>query len=247
MVIDAPKQKEEEYYEIILGDATEQGGESQPGASSEDLVTKTKLTPPPPETMNPTPSDVKTQEQEESLETPPQSKEEKIDDYQDPQEIENSQEETETQEVPEPDQDKISQEQQTKLAHELVYTTLNQSDSSDTTGTVSTNSKNSDNVDGDSQEGGYTQNPEGIIPEVPGREPIAPIPPLITNYKFEEGTIVVIVKVNEAGDVVEASTTGGTNVSDRATLELVKEHAKKIKFTEGEPNRGPITYKLTVH
>ena len=110
MVIDAPKQKEEEYYEIILGDATEQGGESQPGASSEDLVTKPKLTPAPAETMKPTPSDVKTQEHEESLETPPQSKDEKIDDYQDPQDIENPQEETETQEVPEPDQDKRWQE-----------------------------------------------------------------------------------------------------------------------------------------
>lgn len=248
MVIDAPKQKEEEYYEIIFGDATEQGGESQPGASSEDLVTKKKLTPPPPETMDPTPSDVKTQEHEESLETPPQSEEDKRDDYQDPQEIKNSQEETETQKVPEPNQDSILQEQQKQFAQDLVREAMKQSDSSDTTGTDPTNSENSNNGDGNNQEEIYTQNPEGIIPEVPGRKHIEPIPLLETDYKFQEGTIVVQVTVNEKGEVVEASTTGGTDFFDSTIEELVLEHAKKIKFTEGDDRQiGKITYKLTVH
>lgn len=244
MVIDAPKQKEEEYYEIILGDATEQGGESQPGASSEDLVTKTKLTPPPAETMKPTPNDVKTQEHEESLETPPQSEEEKTDDYQDPQDIENPQEETKTQEVPKPDLDKTLQEQQTENIQIFVDTLMKNSELSDTTRTDTTESEN----DGNNKEDIYTQNPEGIIPEVPGRTHIEPILPLITTYKFQEGTIVVRVTVNEAGEVEDNPITwDGTNVSDEETKKLVLEHAKKIKFTEGERQIGYITYELTVN
>lgn len=239
MVIDAPKQKEEEYYEIILGDATEQGGESQSGASSEELVTKTKLTPPPPETMKTTPSDVKTQEHEESLETPPQSEEEKIDDYQDPQENENHQEETETQDVPEPDEEKRWQEEQTtNMINNHVQNTFTLSEESDSAKTDSTDFSDLEDVE---------DSCEGIIPDVPGRKHIDPIPPLKTTIKFPEGTIVVMVKVNEEGEVTDAWTTDGTDISNNATLQLVLEHAKNIKFTKGDDRQiGKITYKLTV-
>ena len=86
-----------------------------------------------------------------------------------------------------------------------------------------------------------------IILNVSGRKHIAPIPRLETNLEFQEGTIVVRVTVNEKGEVVEATSTAGTNVYDPAIEKEVVEHAKKIKFTEGDREIiGEITYKLTV-
>ena len=61
----------------------------------------------------------------------------------------------------------------------------------------------------------------------------------------EEGKVVVQIRVNAAGDVVEANSVAGTYVNDRQTIQLALDAAKKAKFTRGDSDvMGTITYKF---
>ncbi len=58
----------------------------------------------------------------------------------------------------------------------------------------------------------------------------------------QEGTVIVQIRVNAAGKVVEAKVIGG-DVADRYTLEVALNAAKKARFTEGDGEQiGTITY-----
>ena len=49
--------------------------------------------------------------------------------------------------------------------------------------------------------------------------------------------------MNAAGQVVDARETTGTNISDKQTIQLALDAAKKAKFTEGDHDQiGTITY-----
>lgn len=66
--------------------------------------------------------------------------------------------------------------------------------------------------------------------------------PMPSNNFNQEGKVIVQIRVNPAGKVVEASIVGG-NVSDKQTQQLALDAAKKAKFTEGEGDQvGTITY-----
>ena len=66
--------------------------------------------------------------------------------------------------------------------------------------------------------------------------------PMPSNNFKQEGKVVVQIRVNTAGDVVEAKHVGG-NVNDRQTIQLALDAAKKAKFTEGDAETiGTITY-----
>ena len=58
----------------------------------------------------------------------------------------------------------------------------------------------------------------------------------------QEGKVVVQIRVNAAGQVVNATISGG-DVSDKTTQQLALDAAKKAKFTEGDHDQiGTITY-----
>lgn len=66
--------------------------------------------------------------------------------------------------------------------------------------------------------------------------------PQPSNDFQQEGKVVVQIRVNAAGNVVEAVIKGG-NVSDKQTQQLALDAARKAKFTEGDHDQiGTITY-----
>jgi len=67
------------------------------------------------------------------------------------------------------------------------------------------------------------------------------LPQPSNNFK-QEGKVVVQIRVNAAGQVVNATITGG-DVSDKQTQQLALDAARKAKFTEGDHDQiGTITY-----
>ena len=101
---------------------------------------------------------------------------------------------------------------------------------------------------GDSQGGGQKANPVGHGSSggnswsLSGRgiKGILPIPSKNFN---QTGKVVVRIKVNAAGDVIDARETTGGTISDKQTVQLALEAARKAKFTEGDHDQfGTITY-----
>ena len=67
--------------------------------------------------------------------------------------------------------------------------------------------------------------------------------PQPSNDFKQEGKVVVQIRVNTAGDVVEAKCTEGTSITDRQTQQLALDAAKKAKFSKGDFDViGTITY-----
>ena len=67
--------------------------------------------------------------------------------------------------------------------------------------------------------------------------------PQPANTFNQEGKVVVQIRVNPAGNVIEARETTGSTVSDKQTVQLALEAARKAKFTEGDHDQiGTITY-----
>ena len=100
---------------------------------------------------------------------------------------------------------------------------------------------------GDSQGGGQKGNPIGHGSvggnswSLAGRGIKGTLPTPSNNFK-QEGKVVVQIRVNAAGDVVNATITGG-DVSDKQTQQLALEAARKAKFTEGDHDQiGTITF-----
>lgn len=68
--------------------------------------------------------------------------------------------------------------------------------------------------------------------------------PKPANTFNQEGTVVVQIRVNAAGEVIKASVKE-SNITDKQTLQLVLDAAKKAKFTsDTHESVGTITYKL---
>lgn len=99
---------------------------------------------------------------------------------------------------------------------------------------------------GDSQGAGHKENPIGKGSmggnnwSLAGRNLKALPKP--SNEFNQEGKVVVEIRVNAAGNVISAVAKGG-DVSDKQTIQLALDAAKKAKFTEGEQDQiGTITY-----
>lgn len=74
-----------------------------------------------------------------------------------------------------------------------------------------------------------------------GRDIKGEVPQPSNNFK-QEGKVIVEIRVNAAGQVVNATIKGG-DVSDKQTQQLALDAARKAKFTEGEHDQiGTITY-----
>lgn len=66
--------------------------------------------------------------------------------------------------------------------------------------------------------------------------------PQPSNAFNQEGKVIVQIRVNAAGNVVEATYKGG-NITDKQTIQLALDAARKAKFTEGDHDQiGTITY-----
>lgn len=67
--------------------------------------------------------------------------------------------------------------------------------------------------------------------------------PQPSNNFNQEGKVVVQIRVNAAGQVIEARETTGGTISDKQTINVALEAARKAKFTEGDHDQiGTITY-----
>ena len=101
---------------------------------------------------------------------------------------------------------------------------------------------------GDSQGNGQKGNPVGHGSQggnswsLGGRNIKGTLPQPANTFN-QAGKVVVQIRVNAAGNVVEARETKGTTISDKQTIQLALEAAKKAKFTEGDHDQiGTITY-----
>lgn len=100
---------------------------------------------------------------------------------------------------------------------------------------------------GDSQGSGQKGNPVGhgsngtASWSLAGRGIKGTLPQPANTFN-QEGRVIVEIRVNAAGQVVSAVHKGG-NVSDKQTIQLALDAAKKAKFTEGDHDQiGTITY-----
>ena len=100
---------------------------------------------------------------------------------------------------------------------------------------------------GDSQGAGQKGNPVGHGTSggnnwsLAGRGLKGTLPQPSNNFR-QEGKVVVEIRVNAAGQVINATVKGG-DVSDKQTQQLALEAARKAKFTEGDHDQiGTITY-----
>ena len=100
---------------------------------------------------------------------------------------------------------------------------------------------------GESQGSGQRGNPVGHGSSggnswsLAGRGIKGTLPQPDKNFR-QEGKVMVEIRVNAAGQVVNATIKGG-DVSDKQTQQLALEAARKAKFTEGDHDQiGTITY-----
>ena len=101
---------------------------------------------------------------------------------------------------------------------------------------------------GDSQGNGQKGNPIGHGSvggnswSLAGRGINGTLPTPSNNFK-QEGKVVVQIRVNAAGQVIDARETTGGTISDKQTVQLALEAARKAKFTEGDHDQiGTITF-----
>ena len=79
-----------------------------------------------------------------------------------------------------------------------------------------------------------------------GRSIVGTLPMPSNNFN-QEGSVIVEIRVNAAGKVVEAIHKGGT-VSDAQTIQLALDAAKKAKFSKGDSDViGTITYRFKLN
>jgi len=100
---------------------------------------------------------------------------------------------------------------------------------------------------GDSQGSGQKGNPVGHGSSggndwsLSGRTLKGTLPQPANNFN-QEGKVVVQIRVNPAGQVVAVTHKGG-DVSDKQTIQLALDAARKARFTEGDHDQiGTITY-----
>jgi TonB family protein len=110
--------------------------------------------------------------------------------------------------------------------------------------TEGTNTEGDGSGQGTGQKGnpvGHGSDGGGNSWSLTGRGIRGTLPQPSNNFK-QEGKVMVQIRVNAAGQVVNATVTGG-DVSDKQTRQLALDAARKAKFTEGDHDQiGTITY-----
>ena len=221
--ISAPKDIEEEGVEIAFGEVEDAGGYEAEESEAVPMPTEA-ATPVPPAPSN---NDLITQEDEAALALQRQREKEQ-------------REQKAREEAERIAREKALAEQKAKEAEAIAK--------ANAMGSLFGNSGNTSGS-GDGQGDGQKGNPVGHGSRgenkwsLDGRD-IKGTLPIPSNEFKQEGTVIVEIRVNPAGQVVSARQTGG-NISDKQTIQLALDAARKAKFTEGDKDQiGTITYKF---
>lgn len=234
-----PTLPEDEGIEVAFGNAEEGGGYQQEQAESTPVVSVT----PPPTPAAPSNNDLIVQEDEESLALQKQREEEKKRKQQELAEAERKRKEKEAAEA-RAEAERIAREQ--ALAEQRAKEQAAK-DKAAAMGALFGNNGSDATGSGDSQGDSQKGNPIGHGSvggnewSLSGRGARA-IPKPNNDFK-QEGKVVVTIRVNANGDVIEAKQSGG-NISDPTTIKLAVDAALKAKFTTSDNSQqvGTITY-----
>ncbi len=238
--VQAPVQTEDEGIVVAFGDADEGGG--MPDVRPLDAITQVEQIPAPAAPARPSNNDLIVQEDEESLALAKQTEEAKRR-AEEEELIRKRQEEEARVEAERIAKEKALAEQRAK-EQEAINNQVK-----DLFGQAGTaEGANADNAS-DSNTAGTKGNPvgkgmgitNGTQWSLYGRD-VKRLPEPSSDFA-QAGQVVVQIMVDAAGNVTNATVTGGTTISDRATQQLALQAARQAKFTEGDtPQIGKITY-----
>lgn len=237
--LSAVRPEEEEGVEVAFGEVSEAGGyESQ---QSEAVPLPAPQPSSPAASAAPSDNDLMTQEDEEALALRKEQEKKERERRQAEAAEKQRQREEQARLEAERKAREAKEEEQRKKALDLIGG-LGFGNNSGTS--------NEGNGSGDGQGEGRKGNPEGKgkVGEnewsLKGRQVKSlPSPPKLHQ---QEGIVVVQIRVNAAGDVIGVSETKGGNISDKQTIQLALDAARKAKFSASGTHDqvGTITYKF---
>jgi TonB family protein len=215
--------EEEEGIEVAFGEVAEAGGYMAQQSEAVPMPSPQQATPVPPST--PAPEPYMTSEEEEALALQEAQKKKE-------------REEKARLEAERKERERAEAERKAKEAEAVAK--ANQM------GSLFGNTGNTSGS-GDSQGNGQKGNPVGHGSvggnswSLAGRGIKGTLPQPSNSFK-QEGRVIVEIRVNAAGQVVRVTHKGG-DVSDKQTIQLALDAARKAQFTEGDHDQvGTITY-----
>ena len=241
--VKAPVQIEDEGIVVAFGDAEEGGG--MPDVRPLDAITQVEQIPAPAAPSRPSDNDLIVQDDEESLALAKQTEEEAKRRAEEEELIRKRKEDEARAEAERIAKEKALAEQRAK-EQEAINKASQLAALFGQAGTAE--GANADNAS-DSNTAGTKGNPvgkgmgitNGIQWSLYGRN-VKRLPEPSKDFA-QAGLVVVQIRVDVAGNVTNATVTGGTTISDRATQQLALQAARQAKFTEGDkPQMGKITY-----
>ncbi|MBR0195196.1 MAG: TonB family protein [Paludibacteraceae bacterium] len=217
------KPEEEEGIEVAFGEVAEAGGFMAQQSEAVPMPSQPAATPVPPST--PAPEPYLTSEEEEALALQEAQKKKE-------------REEKARLEAERKERERAEAERKAKEAEAVAKASQ--------FGSLFGQTGNSTGS-GDSKGNGQKGNPVGHGSvggnewSLSGRGIRGTLPQPSNDFK-QEGKVIVQIRVNAAGQVVNATVKGG-DVSDKQTQQLALDAARKAKFTEGDHDQiGTITY-----
>jgi TonB family protein len=241
--VKAPMPIEDEGIVVAFGDAEEGGG--MPDVRPLDAITQVEQIPAPAAPSRPSDNDLIVQDDEESLALAKQTEEDAKRRAEEEELIRKRREDEARAEAERIAKEKALAEQRAKK-QEAINKASQLAALFGQAGTAE--GANADNAS-DSNTAGTKGNPvgkgmgitNGIQWSLYGRN-VKRLPEPSKDFA-QAGLVVVQIRVDVAGNVTNATVTGGTTISDRATQQLALQAARQAKFTEGDkPQMGKITY-----
>lgn len=242
--VNAPLPVEDEGIVVAFGNAEDGGG--MPDVRPLDAVTQVEQIPAPAAPARPSSNDLMVQDDEESLQLAKQAEDAKRK-AQEEELIRQRQQDQARAEAERIAKEKALAEQRAKEQQAIdkanqLAALFGQAGTAEGANAENASPSNTAGVKGNpvgkETGSGVTFNLSGRVP----REEELPKPE--SNFK-QEGTIIVRIWVDKAGNVTNQSIIGG-NISDKSMQQLALQTARKSKFTEGEtPQIGDITYTFT--
>lgn len=246
--IKAPMPIEDEGIVVAFGDAEEGGG--MPDVRPLDAITQVEQIPAPAAPSRPSDNDLIVQDDEESLALAKQTEEDAKRRAEEEELIRKRREDEARAEAERIAKEKALAEQRAKK-QEAIDKANQWAALFGQAGTAE--GANADNAS-DSNTAGTKGNPvgkgmgitNGIQWSLYGRN-VKRLPEPSKDFA-QAGLVVVQIMVDVAGNVTNATVTGGTTISDRATQQLALQAARQTKFTEGDkPQMGKITYTFNLN
>lgn len=240
--VNAPIQAEDEGIVVAFGDSEDGGG--MPDVRPLDPMPQVEQIPAPPAPARPSNNDLMVQDDEETLALAKQTEEEAKRKAEEEELIRRRKEAESRAEAERIAKEKALAEQRAKEQEAInnqIKALFGQAGTAEGANAENASPSNTAGVKGNpvgKETGG------GVTFNLSGRKPREELPKPESNFK-QEGTIIVRIWVDKAGNVTNQSIIGG-NISDKSMQQLALQTARKSKFTEGEtPQIGDITYTFT--